>query len=62
MTDKDFGEFRELILDLKAQINNIDRKVDVGFAKVDVGFAEVKREPQNWCWVSLALNPTCNCL
>ncbi len=55
MTDKDFGEFRELILDLKAQINNIDRKVndidkkvDVGFAKidkkVDVGFAEVKGE------------------
>ena len=52
MTDKDFGEFRELILDLKAQINNIDRKVndidkkvDVGFAKidkkVDVGFAKV---------------------
>ena len=55
MTDKDFGELRELILDLKDQINNIDKKVDVGFtkidkkvdvgfAKVDVGFAEVKGE------------------
>ncbi len=48
MTDKDFGELRELILDLKEQINNIDKKVDVGFAKidkkVDLGFAEVKGE------------------
>ena len=44
MTDKDFGELRELILDLKDQINNIDKKVDVGFAKVEVGFAEVKGE------------------